>query len=73
MNQELAMSIWTLIPAQPINKNRQLHIFTLQEKLQGQKPGLKITNSTSPPEIVDLVVFDPRFSLGTLMRENYAT
>ena len=72
MEQELATPIWTLIPAQPINKNRQLHIFTLQEKLEGQKPGLKIPKST-PPETVDLVIFDPRFSLGTLMRANYAT
>ena len=74
MNHDLVTLIWTIIPAQPINVNRQTDTFTWREKLKGPKPDLKIPKST-PPEIVDndLVIFDPRFSLGTLMRANYAT
>ena len=78
MNHDLVTLIWTIIPAQPINMNQQTDTFTWREKLKRPKPDLKITKST-PPEIadlaggVDLVIFDPRFSLGTLMRANYAT
>ena len=72
MDHDLETLIWTIIPAQPINMNQQTDTFTWREKLKGPKPDLKIPKST-PPETVDLVVFDPCFSLGMLMRANYAT
>ena len=66
--------ISTLIPAQPISTNRQTDTFSWRENQEGPKPALKIPKSKStPPEIVDLVVFDPCFSLGKLTRANYAT
>ena len=72
MKMDLVMTK-VLIPAQPTNGNQQTYTFIEQEMPEGSKPGLKIIKSTSPPEIVDLVIFDPCFLLGTLMRANYAT
>ena len=74
MERDLGMLISTLIPAQPINRNRQTDTFSWQEKLEGPKPALKIPKSKpTPPEIADFIVFDPCFSLGKLTRANYAT
>ena len=62
MQKDLGMLISTLIPARPINRNRQTDTFTWREKLEGPKPALKIPKSKStPPEIVDLVVSTPVF------------
>ena len=74
MKRDLGMLISTLIPAQPINRNRQTDTFAWRKKHKRPKPAVKIPESKpTPPEIANLVVFDPCFSLGKLTRANYAT
>ena len=43
--------------------------FNLAVETEGPKPGLKIPKST-PPETVDLVVFDPRFYQDGIQHKN---
>ena len=71
MNQSLVRHIWTRIPTHTVNTNRQIHTFTTRQKPQGPKLELKIPKCRVG--YVDLVIFDPHFLFGTLMRANYAT